>query len=168
MQEIWKDIVDYENLYQVSNLGRVRSLDRIIVDSRNVRKFKGVDLKKHKKKSGYLTVQLKHKDFQIHRLVAKAFIPNPDGKPQVNHKDGDKQNNRVDNLEWCTCEENINHAYKSGLKNGKKVVCVETNDCFNSIKAASLKYKTDASCITKCCKNKINYKTAGGYHWEYI
>ena len=105
--ETWKDIEDFEGKYQVSNFGRVRN-------SRNQ------IMKQAKHYKGYLIIQLykhgKPKTKAIHRLVANAFINNPKNKPQINHKDGNKQNNNVSNLEWCTQSENNLHAYKTGLK----------------------------------------------------
>lgn len=110
MIEIWKDIKGYEGLYQVSNLGRLKSYQR-------VKAGKLVSLQKTK--DGYLQTDL-YKDkvrkaVRIHRLVAEAFIPNPDGKLEVNHKNGNKENNEVDNLEWSTKQENIDHAHDNNL-----------------------------------------------------
>ena len=106
-EEIWKDIIGYEGLYQVSSLGRVRSLDRFYY-----RLHKGKVLSPTKDRYGYLTVTLncngKSKTIKIHRLVAQAFIENPDNLPQVNHKDEVKSNNCVDNLEWCSAKYNNN------------------------------------------------------------
>lgn len=123
MQEIWKDIKGYEKLYQVSNLGRIRSLDRIILQYNGYddgeRLYKGKILKPCIKPNGYSQVGLwkdkKVKWFIIHRLVAETFIPNPENKPQVNHKDENKQNNNIKNLEWCSCSYNINY----GTRNDK-------------------------------------------------
>ena len=101
MKEVWKDIKGYEGLYQISNLGRVKRVTT------------GRILKGGKDKDGYLMVKLYKNNIRsnkkIHRLVAEAFIPNPENKPQVNHADENKTNNSLDNLEWMTAKENINH-----------------------------------------------------------
>lgn len=117
MKEIWKDIAGYEGKYQVSNRGRVRSLEY-----HNMRGIKRIGFLRPTvvgRGIGYLRVALsrKHKltSFMIHRLVALAFIENPHNLPQVNHKDGNKHNNNVDNLEWCTNSYNQLHAYANGL-----------------------------------------------------
>lgn len=109
MEEIWKDVPGYKGRYKVSNMGRVKSLR-----SFNVRQQKYIDREKILKCSccgGYLVLRNK----RVHRIVAELFIPNPNNKPCVNHIDGDKKNNRVDNLEWVTYGENNLHAYKTGL-----------------------------------------------------
>ena len=117
--EEWKSIPGYECLYEVSNLGRVRSLDRYVKGkSESYRLHKGKVLSPGKDKDGYLQVCLccngKYKIISVHRLVAQAFIPNPDNLPMINHKDEVKTNNSVDNLEWCTVKYNSN--YKGVLK----------------------------------------------------
>lgn len=109
--EIWKDIIDYEGIYQISNIGRVKSLDRNILYSNGKTHFqKGKELNGFLNTSGYWSVDLykrgKSKKFYIHRLVAIAFIPNPFNKTEINHIDEDKLNNCVENLEWCTSSEN--------------------------------------------------------------
>lgn len=130
IKEEWKDIPEYEGKYQISNLGRVKSLPRII-DSQ----FKGKpikrkvferELRKSKNRFGYEYVCLskngKTKKYRIHRLVGELFIPNPMNKPQINHIDGNKQNNRIDNLEWCNNSENMQHAVKMGLWRNPKLI----------------------------------------------
>ena len=105
MIEIWKDIEGYENLYQVSNLGRVKSLNYNHTGKEKIMKAK--------KDKGYLRVQLykdgKPKFYSVHRLVATSFLPNPNNLSQVNHIDEDKSNNIVDNLEWCSAKYNSNY-----------------------------------------------------------
>jgi hypothetical protein len=110
--EIWKDIPRYEGYYQVSNLGRVKSLKRYQSPYETI-------LKQPYNDGGYhiVSVWIKSKGeiFRVHRLIAQAFIPNPHNKPHINHKDGDKTNNHIDNLEWCTHLENMRHAFKTNL-----------------------------------------------------
>ena len=122
--EIWKDIKDYEGLYQISNYGNVKSLPKERHNRRGVYIQKEKLLSLTNTSTGYKKVELvkdgKRKGFKVHRLVAQAFIPNPDEKPQVNHIDGDKTNNYVDNLEWATASENSIHAYNTGLNSNKK------------------------------------------------
>jgi len=144
--EVWKDIKGYEGLYQVSNFGRVKSVERIVTygDRHHTvkEKMKKPTLKKRRNKAGgkyvddgYLVVALyknnKAKMEYVHRLVAEAFIPNPENKETVNHIDGNKQNNQVSNLEWSTYTENNYHAFETGL-----------NDIDNALKAGLEKAMT--------------------------
>lgn len=169
MTEIWKNITSYEGLYQVSNFGRVRSvrLNKILSPKHNW--------------DGYLRIQLwrdnKNKYVFIHRLVAEAFIPNADNKPFVNHIDGNKSNDRVDNLEWCTQKENIKHAFATGLstpcpKNWNRLSkAVLQCDCngnvlreFPSQMEVERTLGISHSNISYACKHN---GTAGGYVWRY-
>ena len=120
VNEEWRDVSGYEGLYQVSNLGRVRSLDRWRKNGSGEYKQKGRILNQGYTTTGYKQIVLnkdkKRKTLKVHRLVAIAFIPNPENKPNVNHIDGNPHNNNVENLEWCTQAENVQHAINTGLK----------------------------------------------------
>lgn len=163
--EIWKDIEGYEGLYEVSNLGRVRNVKS------------GRILKQYvHERNGYLQVSLykegKQKKMRTHRAVAMAFIENdnPLEKDQVNHIDCNKTNNCVDNLEWCSCQDNIRHAYDNNLHTKKnkirRVKCIELNTIYSSASEASRKLEIDASSILDVCKGK--FKTMKGLHFEYV
>ena len=138
--EIWKKVQGFEGLYEVSNKGRVRSIDRYVTGKNGKKYFRpGRILSLTEKENGYLSVSLwknnKGHSLYVHRLVGKAFIPNPNNLPTINHKDGNKQNNNVSNLEWMTYYDNNEHAIKHGLRhdnhNNKKMstrVIAETLD----------------------------------------
>ena len=168
--EEWRDIKGYEGDYQVSSYGRIRSLKhgegRIL--------HPGVDNK------GYMVARLRkkgvQKTFKVHRLVAKTFLENPNNYPCINHKDEDKQNNDVKNLEWCTYK--YNNTYGTRLKkiagkNSVKVKCITTGEIFEAVKNARDKYNIKGmSTISECCTGKR--KSAGKHpitgeklEWEY-
>lgn len=165
MKEVWKDIEGYEGLYQVSNLGRIKRVetDRI--------------LKACKDKGGYLRVNLSKNSVTstntLHRLVAEAFIPNTDNKPEVNHIDEDKTNNSINNLEWSTRKYNLNHGTRNkrisktqsipiiatNIKTGESTEFYGTNDCARHLGLYS-------SNITRVLKGVS--KQTGGYTFKYI
>lgn len=120
-QEIWKDIKEYEGIYQVSNIGRVRSLDRINIYKNGTKRFEKGKIKVlSKNKLGYVQIILnkenKRCSRRVHRLVAQAFIPNPNRYEEINHIDGNKLNNNATNLEWCNRKQNVRHAINKGLR----------------------------------------------------
>lgn len=165
MKTIWRPIKGYENLYEISNTGQVRSLCG--------RYGKLNTLKQGVGSRGYLLVTLcnhgKQKSVNVHRLVADAFIPNPDNLPCVNHKDENKTNNNVSNLEWCSFFYNNtygNRLTKSALKRSIPVRCIETGKIYSSAYAAQRATNVRQSGICSCCHGKRN--TAGGFHWEFI
>lgn len=170
--EIWKDIKGYEGIYQVSNLGRVKSLKRY---SNNNANTKDRLLKPSFNKKGYLRVVLCKNGIQynktIHRLVAEAFIPNPDNKPQVNHIDEDKTNNRISNLEWMTNKENRNHGTaikRMCITNSKAIICTkgDIKEKYASQKEFCLKYNLSSGHVSEVISGKR--KTVGGWHIERI
>lgn len=116
IDEIWKDIEDFEGLYQISNFGRVKALSKIVnyIDGRN--RYYDEKILKPRMNKGYEGVHLhsseKSKEVSVHRLVCLAFLPNPENKPCINHKDSDRSNNHISNLEWVTHKENTQHAIK--------------------------------------------------------
>lgn len=167
--ETWKDVPGYVGYYQVSSLGRIRSLPR-----NGTRKEVHI-LSPNVKKNGYVNVLLskndKRKTCRLHRLVAQAFIPNPDNKPQVNHKNGCRSDNRTVNLEWVSSKENINHkfrvlGYKMGKRNPKPVKCLETGEKFECIKDAERLYGKSYGAIQHAVNGKT--RTAYGLHWRFV
>lgn len=173
MEEVWKDIKGYEGLYQVSNLGRIKSL-RVWAGNKFTKKYKKREkiLKQGLQKNGYCFILLykgkKPKTFRVHRLVAQAFIENPNMYSEVNHKNKNKQNNNVDNLEWCT--RNYNMIYggidKKKLKkvlqfNKDGVFIKEWDSIINVCKILDINH----SSIVNNCRGRRH--SAGGYIWRY-
>ena len=164
MNEIWKDIEDYEGLYQVSNLGRVKSSDTNRI------------LKGNKDRGGYLLVNLYKNSVsstkKIHRLVAQAFIPNPENKPQVNHIDENKTNNMVSNLEWSTNKENSNHGTRTDRSSKTRSISIiatnlKTDESteFHGGGECARQLGLHHSSITSVLKGR--YKQTGGYTFKY-
>lgn len=116
MEEIWKDIPEYEGLYQISNLGNIKSQHSNRMSGQRPGKLLKITLMKN----GYMSLELRmgdtNKRHLVHRLIAEVFIPNPDKRPVVNHINGIKNDNRIENLEWCTQSENVRHAIDAGLR----------------------------------------------------
>lgn len=176
-EEKWADIVGLEGLYQVSSFGRIKRLPGYRKSCRGSKSYlKEKILRPHKDKDGYYIISLRNrgKTYKIHRLVAQAFIPNPNNFPQINHKDENKENNMVENLEWCTSKYNNNygsHLVRSGLKHRKAVIMLDLHNVvlnkFLSIKEAEnfIGIKGASTMIVRCCKN--TNKTAYGYKWRY-
>lgn len=181
--EEYRDIKGFEGLYQVSNLGNVKSLERKVWDSRGYyRTVTEKILKARKKGRGYLYVTLSKDgiddDYYVHQLVACAFIPNPQGLPEVNHLSEDKENNCVENLEWVSHEYNCSYGTRI-----KRIAEANTNHpkmskpviSISKVSGLITEYKSahEAERITginngnivKCCKGKI--KSCGGYYWMY-
>ena len=170
-KEIWKDIPEYEGLYQVSNLGKIKSLERYNYKGHhNLEKI----LKPVLCKNGYYYVSLcknkKVKSFQVHRIVANTFLNNKNNYPCINHINGVKTDNRVENLEFCTYSHNEKEAYRIGLKKTIKTAQYDINGnlikIFKSRVEAEKETGVKASCIWRVCEGKV--KTAGGYKWRYV
>ena len=172
--EIWKPVVGYEGLYEVSNLGKVKAI-------KWHRGEEEKEMKPYTTYKGYLRLRLckngKGKQFQIHRLVAEAFIPNPENKPYIDHINTDRTDNRVENLRWVTNKENCNNPiskqnYSKSNKVKTAVPILQFDKNMNFIK--KWESMTDAetslgikSRLSEYCGNKYGRKTAGGFIWRY-
>lgn len=175
LEEEWRPVVGYEGHYEVSNIGRVRSLTIV----RRIRSKPRI-LRPIKFRRGYTFVSLsdasgKKHSIKISRIVAKAFLPNPDNLPCVNHKDEDRANNAVDNLEWCTYVYNTHYGHciekirASKAHLFRKVIQMDADgnyiDSFESLSEAKRKTGINNFSISNVCRG-VN-KTAGGYRWKY-
>lgn len=189
--EIWKSVKNFENLYEVSNLGRVRSLDHYVnyydINTKQIKQRlkKGVYIKPHRNNNGYLEYGLygREKGKQIfclaHRLVAEVFINNPENLPCVNHRNGRKADNRANNLEWVTAQENQNHAIRTGLRlsvyGNKPIQNITTGKKYTSAMEAARdihkeiptsKIESIMKNIKRCCAEKR--PTAYKYKWKNL
>ena len=171
--EHWKEVVGYEGVYEVSDKGRVRSVDRV---DRIGRKRRGQEIKPATQKNGYKFISINHDGKQkhalVHRLVAEAFLENADGLPEVNHKNENKADNSVENLEWCTHKQNHNYgtghkksAEKQSVSVVQKNVDGEIVARWRSIREAARTTGAGRKEIGRCCNGKL--RTSNGYIWEY-
>lgn len=181
VNEYFANLKGYEDIYMISNYGTIKSTDRYVKNKNGYRKIYGKILKARVDKYGYLRIGLiknkKQKHYLVHRLVAETFIPNPDKFPIINHKDGNKLNNHISNLEWCNQSYNIIHAYKTGLKVGKSAKhngSKNPNSKLNEEEVLSIfKDKKNNANIKESYlkyKNKISFKGFEqiwyGYSWK--
>lgn len=188
MKEVWKDIKSYEGYYQVSNLGRVRSVNRIVIrgdGQREKRKGqlmklrysnskKALEKNSNKRVSVILNKNGKKTCHLVHRLVAEAFIPNPENKETVNHIDGNTQNNSINNLEWATRSENVQHAYDNGLYPNitRRMIAVNADTkefiLTDTLTEMSERLEVSTAAIRVCAREnmrlgKLHHKSAGHY-----
>lgn len=179
-KEIWKDITGYEGLYQISNLGRIKSLERKVKDNYGYRIVREKILNCRKQKNGYLAVYLykngKQKTIKVHRLVAYAFVKNDSlFNNEINHIDENKLNNCASNLQWCEHIYNMNYgtrterASKSNTNNpkfSKRVKCLETGIVYPSISEIKRQLGFGIENISQCCNGKL--KSAYKLHWKFV
>lgn len=180
INEIWKPIKGYEGLYEVSDFGRIKSLGRTV--NRGLKKMRVMEriLKSGNNQHGYKIVALwkngEGKTRRVHRLIAVAFIPNPKNKPHINHLNGIVVDNRIENLEWCTHFENMQHAWRNGFitteKLGREKRVAQILDgvvikIWKSQSEANRKLGTPFGCISDCCRGVKYRHTAGGFEWRF-
>ena len=165
--EEWRDIKRYEGYYQVSNTGKVKSLERTVRNGRGYKIIPEKILEGYDNGNGYLYVKLckegKRNQYRINRLVAMAFIPNPNNLPEVNHKDENPKNNCVDNLEWCTRQYNVEYSKAKAVIGINKVSGLILE--FPSAREAERQTGISNKNICDCLKGKR--KSAGGFYWHY-
>jgi hypothetical protein len=179
MIEVFKDIIGYEGIYQISNLGKVKSLDRYVTSKNDSKRFvKGRMMKLKLDRYGYETVCLSKeriaKTVKVHRIVGINYVPNPDNKPQINHISGIKTQNHVSNIEWCTPQENIQHSFDTGLNTGHGKKSVELwlkgiDDItwiFDSIMLAAKELGLQHKNLSAVVNGRLN--TTGGYEAELV
>lgn len=177
MKEEWKYIKGYEGIYEISSLGKVRSVDRYVEQQGRIQVYKSSTISPFMNNSGYLCVRLSKenhkKNFTVHRLVAESFVPNPCNYPQINHKDENKTNNTVCNLEWCTASYNGSYGTLGQRKEDKfgHRVCMYNDrgvfiKTFKSARGAGRELGISHSDILDCCKRKAFL--AGGYAWRFL
>ena len=179
--EVWKDIAGYEGLYQISNLGRVKSLEREVKVGRGTRHQAELIVKQETLNNGYLRVRLsKNGDmsgYLVHRLVAKMFIPNVANWTEVNHKNGVKTDNYVENLEWISHKENMRHAFRTGLSGGEHFLNNKGSKAVsqydrNMVLIATYPSMHEAERKTGIAQGRISISAyrgfkAGGYFWKF-
>ena len=172
MEKFWKEIPDTDGKYLISTDGEVMAISRRVKFGNVFRWTKTNIRTARKKENGYLELEILGKHHYIHRLVAEAFIPNPDNLPCINHKDENKENNSVENLEWCDYSYNANYGTRTKRAKEKQfgdrfvVINLDTGEVYKTPKDASRATGIHNDSISRVCKGQS--KTAGGYRWRYL
>ena len=162
-EEVWRPIKGFEGRLEVSNMGRIRSVERTVAFGSQKRKVNQTTYKLKNDKDGYKMVGLSGKNIKVHRAVAEAFIPNPDNRPQVNHIDGNKANNRVENLEWATQEENMGHASRNRLTKHVSVIRDDGEE-YHTVTEAAKANGVSVACISEVING--HQKTSAGHSFR--